>query len=79
MIFRGGCSLILSLGKLNAVEFAIQKNIKSYRRFSKQAEYLRGESEGAAPAASLYANDDRPWQLDFSLLHRRSEPEAGSR
>ena len=33
MIFRGGCSLILSLGDLNRVEYVIVKNIKSYGRF----------------------------------------------
>src|SRR5262249_27300096 len=70
MVFRGGCSLIFSLGNLNTLEFAIQKNIKSYRRFCRQVEYLRGEAEGPAPRASLYAGDDRPWRLDFNLLHQ---------
>ena len=70
MVFRGGCSLILSLGNLNTVEFVVQKSIKSYRRFLRQAEYLRGELEGGAPTTSMYADDDRPWQLNFNLLHR---------
>lgn len=72
MVFRGGCSLILSLGNLNTVEYVVQKNIRSYRRFCKQAAYLNGESEGAAPSMSLYADEHRPWRLDFSLLHRHS-------
>ena len=70
MVFRGGCSLILSLGNLNAVDFVIQKNIRSYGRFCRQAEYQRGESEGAAPATSMYADDDRSWRLNFNLLHK---------
>jgi hypothetical protein len=71
MVFRGGCSLILSLGNLNQVEYVIQKNIKSYERFQRQAAYARGDDESAAAlAASLYANDDRDWRLDFNLLHR---------
>ena len=71
MVFRGGCSLILSLGNLNTVEYVILKNIKSYRRFRRQAMYMNGEdSDGAAPSASLYASDDRNWRLNFNLLHR---------
>ena len=72
MIFRGGCSLVLSLGNLNEVEYVIQKNIKSYERFCRQAAYVRGESgTGAAPVNSIYANDDRDWRLDFNLLHQK--------
>jgi len=72
MVFRGGCSLILSLGNLNTVEFVVQKSIKSYRRFLRQAEYLRGELDGGAGSTSLYADDDRPWKLNLNLLHRHS-------
>ena len=72
MVFRGGCSLILSLGDLNTVEYVILKNIKSYDRFLRQAAYMNGEDPaGAAPSESLYASDDRDWRLDFNLLHRR--------
>lgn len=70
MVFRGGCTLILRLGSLNTIEFVVQKNIRSYRRFCAQAEYQRGETEGAAPSASMYASDDRPWRLNFNLLHK---------
>ena len=71
MVFRGGCSMILSLGDLNTVEYVILKNIRSYDRFLRQAAYINGEDAGAAPASSsLYANDDREWRLNFSLLHR---------
>lgn len=71
MVFRGGCSLILSLGSLNTVEYVILKNIKSYERFCQQAAYINGENENAAAqSTSLYADDDRDWRLNFNLLHR---------
>jgi hypothetical protein len=72
MWFRGGCSLILSLGSLNSVEYVVVKNIKSYGRFQRQAEYVLGEGPAAAvgPAASMYDDDDRNWRIDFALLHR---------
>jgi hypothetical protein len=70
MVFRGGCSLILSLGDLNAVEYVILKNIKSYDRFCRQVAHLNGtDPDGAAPSQSLYAGDDRDWRLNFNLLH----------
>jgi hypothetical protein len=71
MIFRGGCSIILSLGNLNSVEYVITKDIKSYDRFRRQVAYMRGEDGDAGPPpASTYAGDDRDWQLRFNLLHR---------
>lgn len=70
MWFRGGCSLILSLGSLNTVEYVIQKNIRSYRRFCAQRQYMLGETDGAAPSTSMYADDERPWRLNFNLLHQ---------
>jgi len=72
MVFRGGCSLILSLGSLKSVEYVIQKNVKSFGRFQRQAEYVRGEGPSAAMrAASMYEDDDRGQRLDFAALHRR--------
>ena len=71
MIFRGGCSMILSLGNLNAVEYVILKDIKSYERFCAQVAYMKGEGSAAGPtAASAYAGDDRGWRLQFNLLHQ---------
>jgi hypothetical protein len=71
MVFRGGCSLILSLGNLNLVEYVVLKNIKSYDRFCRQADYINGEDpNAAAQSSSLYSDDDREWRLDFNLLHR---------
>ena len=73
MIFRGGCSLILSLGNLNTVEYVVLKNIRSYERFQRQAAYLNGDDPaGAPPSSSLYARDDREWRVNFNLLHRFS-------
>jgi hypothetical protein len=72
MVFRGGSSLIFSLGSLNVVEYVIVKNIKSYERFRAQAAYLKGERDDAPPPpSSMYVDDDRDWRLDFNLLHRR--------
>jgi len=70
MVFRGGCTLLLSLGDLNVVEYVVMKNIKSYNRFQRQARYQRGELPGGTPSSSLYADDDRPWRMNFNLLHR---------
>ena len=70
MVFRGGSSLIASLGNLNTIEYVVQKNIKSYDRFRAQAAYLSGEAGSAPLAVSPYADDDRDWRLDFNLLHR---------
>jgi len=71
MVFRGGCSIILSLGNLNAVDYVILKDIKSYERYCGQVAYLKGEDrEGAAPPSSMYAHDSRERRLNFNLLHR---------
>jgi hypothetical protein len=69
MVFRGGCSLVLRLGDL-AVEHVVRKNIRSYRRFDYQAKYMRGESRGAAPSNSMYADDSLRLRLNFNLLHQ---------
>ena len=70
MVFRGGCSMVFTLGNLNAVEYVILKNIKSYDRFQRQAAYMNGnDRDGAAPSASMYAGDDRDARLHFNLLH----------
>ncbi len=71
MVFRGGCTIILSLGRLNQVEYVIQKNIRSRRRFDEQVAYMRGETDGAAPSTSLYADEERPWRLSLNLLHQK--------
>jgi hypothetical protein len=70
-VFRGGCSLILSLGSLKQVEYVIQKSIKSFGRFTRQAAYVRGEGPPAAiRSVTMYEDDDRDWRLDFAILHR---------
>lgn len=70
MVFRGGCTLVLSLGDRNHVEFVVHKNIKSWRRFCRQRDYLLGDSEGAQPSMSLYADDVRSRHVQFRLLHQ---------
>jgi hypothetical protein len=69
MVFRGGCSLIFSLGNLNSVDYVILKNIKSYERFCRQVAYLNGDEDGPAPSSSLYAGDGRSPRIRFDLLH----------
>lgn len=70
MSFRGGCSLILSLGKNNTVEYVIRKDIRNYRRFCRQKAYLNGEGEDAQPtSSSLYADYRRELKLNFARLH----------
>ncbi|MEO8076415.1 MAG: hypothetical protein ABI818_08825 [Acidobacteriota bacterium] len=70
MVFRGGSSLILSLGSLNTVQYAILKNITSYDRFRAQAAYLNGETAAPPQALSTYEDDDRDPRLRFNRLHR---------
>ena len=67
-VFRGGCSLILSLGTLNEVEYIVVKRITSFRRFKAQLAYLTGETENAT-AFNAYA-DRRDRRINFRLLHQ---------
>jgi hypothetical protein len=69
MVFRGGCSLILSFGNLNRVEHVIVKNIKSHDRYQEQVAYMNGDTRTPL-AVSPYAADERPARLQFNLLHQ---------
>lgn len=72
MVFQGGCSIIIRIGKQTGADFIVQKNIKSVRRFSRQAEYRRSETQCANALTSTYYEDiAQPWRVDFRLLHRR--------
>lgn len=68
VVFRGGCSLILSLGRLKEAEYVVLKRITSFRRFQAQVGYLTGET-GASPDLNVYA-EGRERRIDFRLLHR---------
>jgi hypothetical protein len=68
MVFRGGCSLILSLGSLNTAEYVVLKRVTSFRRFQAQRDYLTGET-GGSPDLNVYA-EGRERSINFSLLHR---------
>jgi hypothetical protein len=70
MTFRGGCQLVLNLGKANKVDLIVQKNVKSFARFERQRKHMMGESESGASSASLYADDGRDSRLNFNLLHQ---------
>ncbi len=70
MVFRGGCSLILSFGSLNTVEHVIVKNITSYHRFQQQEKYRNGLGGGVSnAAAALYSGGGREWMVRFQHLH----------
>jgi len=70
MSFRGGCSLILSFGDQNKVEYVIRKDIRSHRRLEEQKEYLNGTDEDAEPtSSSLYADSRRELKMNFAHLH----------
>jgi hypothetical protein len=71
MTFRGGCQLVLDLGRSNEVAFIVRMNINSYKRFERQRKYTLGASEEGPSSASLYADDDRAERLNFNLLHQR--------
>jgi hypothetical protein len=73
MRFRGGSTLIFNLGALNAVELVVQKNIKSFRRFSDQKRYFLGEGDFVPPSLSAYSDPERTGRLNFSLLHQHVE------
>jgi hypothetical protein len=68
LVFRGGCSLILSLGTLNEVEYIVVKRITSFRRFAAQLAYVTGETDSAT-AFNSYA-DRRDRRINFRLLHQ---------
>ena len=71
MVFRGGCTIIMSLGELNQVEYIVVKNITSYRRFLEQAKYFNGDDDCAVNLAeSMYADGYRERRINFNLLHR---------
>jgi hypothetical protein len=73
MPFRGGCSLILSFGDKNEVEYLIVKDVRNHRRLLRQMKYLNGDDEDAAPtSSSLYADSKRELKMNFAHLHSHS-------
>lgn len=68
-VFRGGCSIIFSLGSLSNVEFVVRKDIRSRTRLERQVSYQQGEANTAAVHASVYT-DETSRNLSFNLLHR---------
>ena len=73
MSFRGGCSMILSFGKDNEVDYLVRKDVRSYLRLRSQAEYLNGDGEDAAAvSSSLYADSKREMKMNFKRIHGHS-------
>jgi hypothetical protein len=70
--FRGGCSLILSLGNLDRLEYVICKNVRSQYRFSQQMEYQHND-EDFSMGLTTYADDTGDdYDLSFKQLHFHS-------
>jgi hypothetical protein len=71
--FRGGCMLILSLGNLKQVEYAIIKNIRSQRRFNKQIDFQESHEDYSMNLATYQPTDrKRTKDLSFKELHFHS-------
>ncbi len=70
MAFRGGASLVLTLGETSTVDYAVIKNIRSHDRFLDQVAYVTGRAPGGIAAASPYVDDRRGRRLDFTRMHR---------
>jgi hypothetical protein len=68
-VYRGGCSIIFSLGSLSEVDFVVRKDIRSETRLRRQIDYQTGDTNMAAARSSVYT-DDASRNLDFNLLHR---------
>lgn len=69
MTFRGGCTLLFSLGDLNKIDLVVQKNIKSFRRYEEQRDYLLGDAGPQPTTISTYDADERARTINFNLLH----------
>jgi hypothetical protein len=70
MAFRGGASLVLTLGELSTVDYAVIKNVRSHERFLDQVAYVTGRTPGGIAAASTYVETRRGRRIDFTRLHR---------
>ena len=67
--FRGGCTMILNLGNLQEIEFAIVKNIRSQLRFEKQVEYQLSAEDLSMGLTTYNGSRDNINSLNFKFLH----------
>jgi len=67
--FRGGCTMILSLGNLQKIEFAIVKNIRSQFRFEQQVKYQLSGEDLSMGLTTYNGSDDNSSNLNFKFLH----------
>lgn len=73
VVFRGGCTLILSLGNLQKVEYAIIKNIRSQRRFNKQVKFMESQEDISMNLATYKPEQQEDMlDLNFKQLHFHS-------
>lgn len=67
--FRGGCSIILSLGNLDRLEYVISKNIKSQYRFSQQMDYQHSGEDFSMGLTTYADKTGDEYDLNFKQLH----------
>ena len=68
--FRGGCTIILNMGKGYEIDFIIYKNILSQHRFEATIDYQTGKSQGTtALTDSMYSQGSGFAPVDFAQLH----------
>lgn len=72
IIFRGGCTIILSFGNLNEVEYVITKNIRSQRRFDYQLEFQHSGEDYSMGLTTYKAGSAEKFDLNFKHLHFHS-------
>jgi carbonic anhydrase len=73
LIFRGGCTIILSLSDLNKVEFTIAKNVLSQRRFDQQMEFQNsGQDLSMNLSTYNFGGKNNQTDLSFKNLHFHS-------
>ncbi|MBL7856350.1 MAG: hypothetical protein JNM57_01575 [Cyclobacteriaceae bacterium] len=72
IVFRGGSTIILSLGNMKEVEYAITKNLKSQRRFEYQTAFQHADEDYSMNLATYQHGPDDNFDLNFKHLHFHS-------
>ena len=68
--FRGGCTIILNMGKGYEIDFIIYKNILSQHRFTTTMDYQTGKGQGSAALTdSMYSDGSGFDPVNFANLH----------
>ncbi len=70
--FRGGCTLIISFGAIDQLEYVICKNIRSEYRFGRQMEYQQNKEDSSLGLATYARGESDKYDLSFKELHFHS-------